>query len=143
MAGWVPVMATNAPHRAASSTIRYVGMADRWGAYVWVEQDGARSSLPYRGEARLAGFAWGRPGMAARELARALLEHATGNPALAERCCRELTHAIVARLPADGFELDRRTLLAWLVEADVSATAPTEASPRGDGGASRSRASWT
>jgi hypothetical protein len=59
---------------------------------------------------------WGRNGLAARELARALIEDATGSPALAERHCRELTHAVIAELPALGFELTRDDVLAWLEE---------------------------
>jgi hypothetical protein len=103
------------------STVRYVGVADWWGFHVWIEEeDGARRALPYRGEARLASFAWGRNGLAARELARALIEDATGSPALAERHCRELTHAVIAELPELGFELTCADVLAWL-EAEPEA----------------------
>jgi hypothetical protein len=97
-----------------TATLRYVGVADWWGFHVWIEQDGSRLALPYRGEVALAGFAWGRPGLAARELARSIIEHATGSPALAERHCRAMTHAIVAQLPALGFELAREDIVAWL-----------------------------
>jgi hypothetical protein len=98
-----------------TSTVRYVGVADWWGFHVWIEEDGgARRALPYRGDAPLAGFAWGRNGLAARELARALIEDATGSPALAERHCRELTHAVIAELPALGFELTRAEVRARL-----------------------------
>ena len=104
-----------------ASTVRYVGVADWWGVHVWIEEDGGtRRALPYRGEAPLAGFAWGRNGLAARELARALIQDATGSPALAERHCRDLTHAVIAELPALGFELTRKDLLAWL-EAEPKA----------------------
>jgi Family of unknown function (DUF6166) len=107
-------------HATLTSTVRYVGVADWWGFHVWIEEaDGARRALPYRGDAPLAGFAWGRNGLAARELARALIEDATGSPALAERHCRELTHAVVAELPALGFELTREDVLAW-VEAEAA-----------------------
>jgi len=106
-----------------ASTIRYVGVADWWGFHVWIEEDGGtRRALPYRGEAPLAGFAWGRNGLAARELARALIQDATGSPALAERHCRDLTHAVIAELPALGFELTRKDVLAWL-EAEPAAAA--------------------
>jgi hypothetical protein len=103
-----------------TSTVRYVGVADWWGLHVWIEEDGARRALPYCGDERLAGFAWGRNGLAARELARSLIEHATGSSALAERHCRDLTHAVVAQLPALGFELTREDVLAWL-EAEPAA----------------------
>ncbi len=97
-----------------SETLRYVGVADWWGFHVWIEDAGARRALPYRGEVPLAGFSWGRAGIGARELARAMIEDATGSSALAERHCREMTHALVAHLPALGFELDRDDVLAWL-----------------------------
>ena len=99
-----------------SATSRYVGVADWWGFHVWIEDAGARRALPYRGDVPLAGFSWGRAGIGARELARAIIEDATGSPAMAERHCREMTHAIVAQLPDLGFELDRDVVLAWLSE---------------------------
>jgi Family of unknown function (DUF6166) len=96
------------------ATLRYVGVADWWGFHVWIEEGGSRRALPYRGEVALAGFAWGRGGLAARELARSIIHHATGSPALAERHCRAMTHAVVAQLPALGFELTREDVVAWL-----------------------------
>ena len=78
-----------------TATLRYVGVADWWGFHVWIEEGGSRRTLPYRGEAALASFAWGRPGLGARELARSIIEHATGSPAL-------------------GFELTREDVVAWL-----------------------------
>jgi hypothetical protein len=107
-------------HATLTSTVRYVGVADWWGFHVWIEERGARRALPYRGDVPLAGFAWGRPGLAARELARALIEDATGSPALAERHCRELTHAVIAHLPALGFELTREEVQAWLQEPQAA-----------------------
>jgi hypothetical protein len=103
-----------------STTLRYVGVADWWGFHVWVEEDGARRALPYRGDVPLAGFSWGRAGIGARELARSIIEHATASPALAERFCRDMTHAIIAQLPALGFELSREDVLAWLEDAGRS-----------------------
>jgi hypothetical protein len=103
-----------------TSTVRYVGVADWWGFHVWIEEGAARRALPYCGDAPLAGFAWGRNGLAARELARSLIEEATGSSALAERHCRELTHSVIARLPALGFELTREDVLGWL-EAEAQA----------------------
>jgi hypothetical protein len=61
-------------------------------------------------------YAWGRPGIGARELARALLFDATGSDVLAERFCRDLTHEIVARLPEREFALERNEILAWLAD---------------------------
>ncbi|HEY2603438.1 MAG TPA: DUF6166 domain-containing protein [Thermoleophilaceae bacterium] len=93
---------------------RYVGMADWWGRHVWLERGGARSSLPYRGDDPLATFAWGRRGIGARELSRAILHDATGSVALADRLCRDFTHEVVSELPEVGFELDREQVLGWL-----------------------------
>ncbi len=107
-----------------STTMRYIGVADWWGFHVWVEEGGARRALPYRGDVPLAGFSWGRAGLGARELARSIIEHATGSPALAERHCREMTHAIVAGLPALGFELTHDEVLAWLQGAGEPTPAP-------------------
>jgi hypothetical protein len=97
-----------------ADTVRYVGVADWWGRHVWVERDGVRSPLHACGAEFIAAFAWGRRGIAARELARAILADATGSPAVAERYCRDLTHAVVAGLPRTGFELERDAVLAWL-----------------------------
>ena len=94
--------------------LRYVGGADWWGFHVWNEDGASRRTLPYRGEAPLASFAWGRSGLGSRELARSIIEHASGSPALAERHCRAMTHAVIADLPALGFELTRDDVVAWL-----------------------------
>jgi hypothetical protein len=98
--------------------VRYLGVADWWGRHVWVERNGARSALPYRGDDDLAAYAWGRPGIGARELARALLVDATGNAALGERFCRELTHQLVVDLPECEFALERDDILTWLAQQD-------------------------
>jgi hypothetical protein len=98
----------------ATGNVRYVGVADWWGRHVWVEEDGARGALHACGDDLIAGFAWGTRGIAARELARAILADATGSPAVAERYCRDLTHAVIAELPRTGFELERADVLAWL-----------------------------
>jgi len=110
---------------SASGSVRYVGLSDWWGAHVWVERDGVRRALPACGDELIAGFAWGCRGIAARELSRAILADATGSTAVAERYCRELTHAVVSGLPRTGFELDRDDVLAWLdaVAAPVGAAA--------------------
>ena len=96
-----------------TATLRYVGVADWWGFHVWIEEGGSRRTLPYRARRRRP-VAWGRLGLGSRELARSIIEHATGSPALAERHCRAMTHAVVAQLPALGFELTRDDVIAWL-----------------------------
>ena len=105
-------------------TARYVGVADWWGRHVWVERDGVRSALHACGDELIAGFRWGCRGIAARELARAVLADATGSPAVAERYCRELTHAVVANLPRTGFELEATAVRHWLQDADAPVTRP-------------------
>jgi hypothetical protein len=112
------------PSDRTEETARYVGVADWWGRHVWVERAGVRSALPACGDELIASFAWGCRGIASRELARAILADATGSPALAERYCRDLTHAVVARLPRTGFELEASAVLRWLEDADATAPAP-------------------
>jgi hypothetical protein len=107
--------ATLARAAAPAHATRYVGVSDWWGRHVWLERNGVRSSLPYRGDVPMS-FAWGRRGICSRELSRSILHDATGSAALAERFCRELTHEVVAALPDVGFELDREQVLAWLGE---------------------------
>lgn len=99
---------------ASPTSTRYIGVADWWGRHVWLESAGTRSSLPYRGDDQMAAYAWGRRGIGARELSRAILFDATGSIALADRFCRDFTHEVVADLPDVGFELDREQVLDWL-----------------------------
>jgi len=103
------------PTEAPARTTRYVGVSDWWGRHVWLERNGVRASLPYRGDVPMS-FAWGRRGIGARELSRSILHDATGSAALAERFCRELTHELVADLPEVSFELDRKDVLGWLAD---------------------------
>ena len=125
---------TTADRSKSESDVRYAGVADRWGRDVWVERHGVRDVLRHRGEEPIAGFVWGRRGIAARELARAILVDVTGSPAVGERFCRDLTHAVVARLPEDGFELTRDEVLAWLEQTSrfspVARPRPAAAAPR-------------
>jgi hypothetical protein len=88
-------------------------LADWWG-HILFEHDGTRSSLLYRDDDSVMGFAWGRRGLGARELSRSLLHDATGSPALADRFCGEFTHEVVSRLPETGFELDWEEVLSRL-----------------------------
>jgi hypothetical protein len=115
-------MLTTPPPQATATAV-YVGVADWWGRHVWIDCDGVRRALPAVGEELIAGWAWGRRGVAARELARAILADATGSPAVAERYCRDMTHAIVAELPRAGFELTRARVLEWLDGVSAPAAA--------------------
>jgi uncharacterized protein DUF6166 len=104
-------------YNAETSDARYIGVADWWGRHVWVERRGVRRALRHRGTDRLlVPFAWGRSGVGALELSRALLFDATGSVALGERFCRDFTHAIVAHLPEPEFALDRDEILSWLAD---------------------------
>ena len=109
---------------STEDTARYVGVADWWGPHVWVERDGTRAALAACGDELIAGFAWGRRGLAARELARASRAAATGSPAVAERFCRDFTHAVVAELPRTGFALESADVLGWLETAGAPALRP-------------------
>jgi hypothetical protein len=117
----IPTPLSSRRARPVAKRTTYLGVSDWWGRHVWVERAGVRTALRYRGEHRMPGFAWGRRGLAARELSRSLIEDATGSPILAERYCRELTLDLVADLPEESFELDRDQILAWLEQhADPS-----------------------
>ncbi len=77
--------------------------------------DGERCQpLPLRDSAQIGGYAWGRGGAVPREVARAILIDATGNPMLAERLCRPMTWEIVSALPSGGFRLTRTEVLDWV-----------------------------
>lgn len=107
----------NAPTRAPTAAEpAYEGEATACGRRVSIVDEGGRRPLPAGdpdGEQR---YAWGRGGPAARELARAILLDATGNPMLAERLCRPLTWEVLRRLPETRFRLTRAEVLAWVAE---------------------------
>ena len=98
---------------AAAQPVRYVGVADWWGRHVWLEHGAARSALPYS-EGAVIGFAWGRAGLGARELARSILRDTTGNAGVDEALCASFVHEVIVRLPQSDFELGRDEVLAWL-----------------------------
>jgi hypothetical protein len=102
--------------RPPGRATHYRGVADWWGRHVWVERDGIRGSLSRHGEDSRVSYAWGRSGLGARELARALLFDATDNAALSERYCRDFTHEVLAHLPEPEFVLGRDDILAWIAE---------------------------
>jgi hypothetical protein len=108
-------LAAHREDRPRGGVAYYRGVADWWGRHVWVERDGIRGALSHHGDAGVS-YAWGRSGPCARELARALLFDATGNAALSERYCRDLTHEVLAHLPDREFVLRRDEILAWIAE---------------------------
>jgi hypothetical protein len=109
--------------RPPGKATHYRGVADWWGRHVWVERDGIRGSLSHRGEDPRVSYAWGRSGIGARELARALLFDATDNAALSERYCRDFTHEVVAHLPEPEFVLGRDDILVWIADRPGQRTA--------------------
>jgi hypothetical protein len=80
-------------------------------------------SLPYCGGGAPFGYAWGRGGIAARELACAILVDATGNRWLAGGLCRDFTWDVVVDLRREGFRLSRETVLDWVESAQPATTA--------------------
>jgi hypothetical protein len=109
--------------RPAGKATHYRGVADWWGRHVWVERDGVRGALSHHGEDSGVSYAWGRSGIGARGLARALLFDATDNAVLSERYCRDFTHEVVAHLPEPEFVLGRDDILAWIAERPGQTTA--------------------
>ena len=94
-------------------SVSYAGVADWWGRHVWVEHNDIRIRLPYA-EGSVIAFAWGRSGHGARELARAILKHATGELPLTERLSGAFVHDVICCLPDIGFELAHGDVLAWV-----------------------------
>jgi hypothetical protein len=97
-------------------TATYVGEETQLGRIVWVETQGERRPLALEDGDGLARrrYLWGRPGPAAKALARAILRDATGNPFLAERLCRPFTWEVLARLSPRSFRLTRPQVLRWV-----------------------------
>ena len=109
--------------RPRGKATHYRGVADWWGRHVWVERDGIRGALSHHGEDFRVSYAWGRSGIGARELARALLFDATDSAVLSERYCRDFTHEVLAHLPEPEFVLGRDEILAWIAERPGETTA--------------------
>lgn len=93
--------------------VRYVGIADWWGRHVWLEHGDVRSALPYS-DGAVIGFAWGRAGLGARELARSILRDTAGDSGVDDALCTRFVHEVIVRLPQSDFELGRDEVLAWL-----------------------------
>lgn len=96
----------------ACQAIHYVGISDWWGRHVWLELGGVRSALPYT-DGAMIGFAWGRAGLGARELARSILQHATG-AGIEDILCARFVHDAIMQLPVEDFALELTEVLAWL-----------------------------
>lgn len=91
------------------------------GRDVWIDRAGVQQPLAYRGDELSGGFAWGRYGYAARDLARSILHEATASPVLAELRCRDFAREVVAQLPADAFTLTQADVTAWIEHGTLPA----------------------
>lgn len=103
-----------APPSRSSVSVRYVGEITPFGPAVFVRQDGIGRPLRLGDRAGARGDAWGRTGLRAREVSRAILIDATENEMLAERLCRPFTWEVLSGLPPGGFQLSRKDVLAWV-----------------------------
>lgn len=93
----------------ASDSRIYVGRLDNDGHSVYaVGATSVERLLPLTGRLR-----WGRSGDEVLELARVLLTDAAGSEPPRD-ACRQFGEQVLARLPQDGFALQRDTVNAWL-----------------------------
>lgn len=100
--------------RETTDEVAYVGELTPLGRAVFVREGGFGRPLRLAASARARGYAWGRPGASAKEVARAILIDATGNEMLAERLCRPFTWEVLSGLAPAGFRLGRNEVLAWV-----------------------------
>lgn len=107
------------PSPAEPAEPSYIGVTSAFGKTVFIGDEEGLQTLPLGGSELTSGYTWGRPGPGPREVARAILTDATGNEMLAERLCRPFTWEVVSKLPANGFCITRKDVLAW-VESDES-----------------------
>jgi hypothetical protein len=93
----------------ASDSRIYVGRLDNRGPSVYaIGATSVERLVPLAGRLR-----WGRNGDEVVELARVLLTDAAGSEPPRD-ACRQFGEQILARLPQDGFALERDTVNAWL-----------------------------
>ena len=97
-----------------SSGSEYVGTLGIAGRRVWVEEPAGPRVLRCGLEDPVFGFTWGRPGRRTRELARAIIEDATGDGAFAERHADAFMRDVLVTLAPAGFRLSGDDVAAWL-----------------------------
>jgi hypothetical protein len=107
-----------APRSRPLAEIHYVGEITAFGPAVFIRQDGIGRPLRLGEAAGGHGYTWGRTGLRAREVSRAILLDAAGNEMLAERLCRPFTWEVLSGLPPGGFQLRRQEVLAWVAGTD-------------------------
>lgn len=92
----------------------YIGKWTAFGRTVFIEQAGFSRPLRTRRDGILRAYSWGVSGRESRELAHALISHATRNEPLATRLSPAFAEDVIARLPPAGFRLDRDEVLGWI-----------------------------
>jgi hypothetical protein len=101
----------------------YIGKWTAFGRTVFIEQAGFSRPLRTRRDGVLRSYAWGVHGRESRELAHALLAHATRNEPLARRLAPAFAADVVGRLPSAGFRLDHDEVLGWIRAGGGAASA--------------------
>jgi uncharacterized protein DUF6166 len=105
----------------------YIGKWTAFGRSVFIEQAGFSRPLQTGRDGLLRPYAWGVNGREARELAHALITHATRNEPLARRLAPAFAADVISRLPSASFRLDRDEVLGWIRAGGGSDMAPAPA----------------
>jgi hypothetical protein len=105
----------------------YIGKWTAFGRSVFIEQAGFSRPLHTGRDGMLRAYSWGVNGREARELAQALIAHATRNEPLAWRLAPAFAADVIGRLPSAGFRLDRDEVLGWIRAGGGSDMAPRPA----------------
>jgi hypothetical protein len=101
----------------------YIGKWTAFGRTVFIEQAGFSRPLQTRGDGILRAYSWGEAGRDSRELAYALISHATRNEPLARRLAPAFAADVISRLPSGSFRLDRDEVLGWIRAGHAAAAA--------------------
>lgn len=107
---------------AGESTV-YRGCWGMDGRIAYRDEDGSAYAIVSDYES-LRAIGWGDESEGCELLARAILQDATGSPAIAASHGARLAE-VLARFPSEGFALSRREVLEWLAAHGV----PREAEP--------------
>lgn len=130
----VPAIANQTEGLRMQDQITYTGRTTAAGRDVFVTGEDGDRVLRVGGGRLVGGHAWGRGGAVPREVSRAMLIDATGNPMLAERLCRGFTWEVIAGLPASGFEITRDAVIDWVQRSPASQPSPSFAMARPQAG---------
>jgi hypothetical protein len=108
----------------------YIGKWTAFGRSVFIEQAGFSRPLQTGASGVLRSYAWGVNGRESRELAHALLSHATRNEPLARRLAPAFAADVISRLPSGSFRLDRDEVLGWIRAGGGAEVTPAPAPAR-------------